>query len=165
MEVSSGLGSGPEDICAGLLETETYSLLNIPPCLLRVTTTLPPLNETLNETMANSTESPGGARRKRLVRRVEMVRKKRTLMTVCDESFVFGIKFHEADAWHFKLNGTLCPCGSARPELHNNPYTPGTFSPTAYYPGDIYDYYAVTLDPWDEALESDRWVAVQCMLV
>ena len=25
-----------------------------------------------------------------------------------------------------------------------------------YYPGDVYDYYAVTLDPWDAALESDR---------
>ena len=67
-----------------------------------------------------------------------------------------GIKFHEADAWNFKLNGTLCPCGYAKPELHNNPYTPGTFSPSGYYPGDVYDYYAVTLDPWDEALESDR---------
>ena len=54
------------------------------------------------------------------------------------------------------MNGTLCPCGYARPELHNNPYSPGTYTPTGYYPGDVYDYYAVTLDPWDEALESDR---------
>ena len=67
-----------------------------------------------------------------------------------------GIKFHEADAWNFKLNGTLCPCGYARPELHNNPYSPGTYTTTGYYPGDVYDYYAVTLDPWDAALESDR---------
>ena len=67
-----------------------------------------------------------------------------------------GIKFHEADAWNFKLNGTLCPCGYARPELHNNPYIPGTYTSSGYYPGDVYDYYAVTLDPWDEALESDR---------
>ena len=72
-----------------------------------------------------------------------------------------GIKFHEADAWNFKLNGTLCPCGYARPELHNNPYSPGTYTTTGYYPGDVYDYYAVTLDPWDEVLESDRFVSLK----
>ena len=94
MQASSGLGSQTEDICSGLLETETYDLLSIPPCLVRLTTTLPPLNETLNGTLANETESEEPARRKRLVRRQENVRRKRTLMTVCDETFVFGI-FHQ----------------------------------------------------------------------
>ena len=91
MQSSSGLGSQTEDVCSGLLETETYDLFNIPPCLVRLTTTLPPLNETLNGTLANETESEEPARRKRLVRRLESVRRKRTLMTVCDETFVFGI--------------------------------------------------------------------------
>ena len=91
MQSSSGLAPQSEDVCSGLLETETYDLLNIPSCLVRLTTTLPPLNETLNGTLANETESGEPVRRKRLVRRLENVRRKRTLMTVCDETFVFGI--------------------------------------------------------------------------
>ena len=103
MQSSSGLGSQTEDVCSGLLETESYDLLNIPPCLVRLTTTLPPLNETLNGTLANETESEEPARRKRLVRRVENVRRKRTLMTVCDETFVFGKYFDSKYFLYFIL--------------------------------------------------------------
>lgn len=77
-------------------------------------------------------------------------------MTICDERIVFGVRFTYADSWSYDINVTHCNCGNSSEELNQNPHSPGDESKTNYYPGDKYDYFAVTLAPWDAALESDR---------
>ena len=96
---------------------------------------------------------------------------------------MLGVMFTEADTsdkHEFKINVTHCNCGRDQKDpginitdedLHPLPSVKG------YYPGillfvckalstgdyinlsagDMYDYYAVTLDPYYDALSSDRW--------
>ena len=75
---------------------------------------------------------------------------------MCDERVVFGLRWTAVDPHYFQLNASLCNCGNSSEELKHNAHQPGNSSKANYYPGDRYNYYAVTLDPWDAALESDR---------
>ena len=183
--ITSDLGALPErGQCMGLLETETWDLLTIPSCLIRLTTTTTPapINCT-NATEAgdqegaeagegeevdqlpicNVTEPAEGeaetqTRRKRFVQRMPVPRQKRELMKVCDTRAVFGVQWTYLNHWNFTLVPEICYCGLDEPALEGHSHRPGDQGNTSfnYYPGDVYDYYAVTLDPWESALESDR---------
>ena len=102
------------------------------------------------------------ARRKRYVQRMQHERVKREVYKECDKSAVFGLQFDYLDSYLFQLNASYCYCGNDSDAVRGWPHLPMAFTnnsvPTDknYYPGDVYSYYAVTLDPWDAALESDR---------
>ena len=77
---------------------------------------------------------------------------------VCDTRAVFGVRWTYLNHWNFTLIPELCYCGLDEPTIEGHSFRPGDEKNTSfnYYPGDVYDYYAITLDPWDAALESDR---------
>jgi len=93
-------------------------------------------------------------RKKRFVERIHHPRVKREEMKVCNEHAVFGVQFKSLDSYHFLLEPEQCFCGYDDPAIKGWPYRPGEKSNDKqnYYPGDVYDYYAVTMDPWDAAL-------------
>jgi len=115
------------------------------------------MNETENATSTTTTTTPSPLFEEIVkLRRKRSIRIKREIQKVCDPQIVFGAEITAANSFTFEVDVKICNCGNASEDLKNNMHIPGNISKENYYPGDLYNYFAITETPWDSSLESDR---------